>query len=60
MRACGESGTETAWGRRLKGWVHIACHAATDVPDPSASRLVPAGYPHVIGTLWPIIDHIGS
>lgn len=90
------------------GWVHIACHATTDVADPSANRLaltggylsvvdvgrmrVPdayfaylsacgtarggdvlsdevihiasafqlAGYPHVIGTLWPIVDDVAA
>lgn len=90
------------------GWVHVACHATTDVADPSASRLaltggdlsvvdvgrmrVPdayfaylsacgtarggdalsdevihiasafqlAGYPHVIGTLWPIVDDVAA
>lgn len=89
-------------------WVHIACHATTDVADPSANRLalaggdlsvaeigrlrVPdghlaylsacgtarggdvlsdevvhissafqlAGYPHVIGTLWPIADDVAA
>jgi hypothetical protein len=89
-------------------WVHIACHAATDVANPSASRLVLAGgdltvpdigrlripdahlaylsacgtarggdtlsdevihissafqlagYPHVIGTLWPIVDDVAA
>jgi hypothetical protein len=89
-------------------WVHVACHATTDVADPSASRLaltggdlsvvdvgrirVPgahfaylsacgtarggdvlsdevihiasafqlAGYPHVIGTLWPIVDDVAA
>lgn len=90
------------------GWVHIACHADTDLADPSASKLVLAGgtlsvldiarlritdarlaylsacgtarggdaladevihissafqlagFPHVIGTLWPIADDVAA